>query len=1719
MAPNRAIFQIVVDASGAVTGIKQTNKMGEAVKRVNKNTKDFTNTNARKNKVMNDGVRGTANGTKNFSKLASTIGDGGGGLVGAYATLAANIFAVSAAFNALRGAQQSELVLKGLEAQGARTGKSLTVASERLREVVNFGISASDSMSATALFSSTGFKSTELEELGKVALNSSLALGRSLPDALDRLIKGTTKLEPELLDELGIMTKLGDATALYALQNNKTANSLTAFEKRQAFLNAVLAEGQLKFEGLSDKVQTNPYDRLSSSFENLTKSTLNWFNSTGGVSSVISFLADSTLGLVGVILVFSSTIQKTLLGSLTNLSTASSQRAAASRDEAAAMQTKIDAEIKSTKTNVSAELTAARKLNITKESSKVFRENATEIKKGTVDLEKFTEMQNKLARSRRANEGVVTRFTREGKDLGEVKARITSIEAEEKKLANLIKLETEQATKVAPLSKQAKAQQIIQHAASAKAKAEETAATAIASAGEKKYGVAIKLSVAATREYAGALRNTARAKKEEAAASGASTLANSPLGKIFDNLKIAGFAAGLGIRTVTSAILGLISTFGILTLVIGAAVATFTFIRDKLFPETAKATKALDQSLETLAETTKNHKEALAERNRMLTQSNAIGTRVLSAYASEAASQGELAESIKKTAEAYKELERAKLRDAQSSIFASSAQQKSVSEELLPTTSFRGVGSRGTFGIFASKKSKGVSESIDTIASSIGKDKLVKSIELAAGSMKKFDLLTPAKQMDILDNIMQDTAKSSARLASSVDTLKSALDLGGTAAATFFKEAIPSTPFDDLVTSFQEITTSIAQLKREGKGSSKVLEIFTSISDAQKRFLPVNIRDDLDFAQKQFLIISQNAGKTADEVDRLGMTEQLAQAKQYQGTSAETLKSVEAAVKAKQFELEKAQQVAALSKSQAALESARFSKYGGFLKNNAAGFMAEQKSKESINALNTEGLKIQKAIIDGDIARERRRITELEDQQKINKGKLESLQIDKQATLELIRYKGLEHAISTSEFVSLPGASLTAEQQGQVTLAKAKKEIDKEILDTADNIDKTEKSIQLSLLASKALANSIAAANATNLTTEQKRAKANILNLEEAKRLRQDTLKLEEASLNTKIAEIRLGATRAGNVQERITLNSGRPVVRSSAATDVEILALQAENERKKIQADSSELVEDLKAKASEYRAFAATATEDEAKSMLQYADELLKRAGNEELLTIEKLKQNDAQFELNLLNKIALSSDEARLKAQQNINNTLLEGLNAAQELDTLKFDNMTNLRTGFASMVGLSELPGEAVRVAQQKLKLERDSKDLREKAVQLEFNLLKAQRQFRIDELRGSAKNLTNELSQGARDAALALADQLSGTLVELDKTSILRLKSIEEGIKNSELDVILAKTKESTDILLENFKKLGPDGEAAGAVFSGMMQMTSIVENAFANIKDAGSDVTAQIGAIAGAAAQAISAVISMTSAISNAKIAAVDREIAAEEKRDGKSAQSVAKLEALDKKKEAMARKQFNMNKKLMMAQAVMATAAGIAQALPNVFLAAIVGAMGAAQIAVIAGTQYQSSATSRAVQPPSTLSIGKRSDSVDLARGPSASAGGEAGFIRGSQGTGTNASNFRTIGSAYGGELMRGFGNRGFVVGEKGPEIITPDTPINVTPANDVMGQAPVNATFNIQALDSSGVQDLLIAQKGNIIKMLRDAANASGKGFLEDVNVNVYTRPNVHKL
>ena len=248
------------------------------------------------------GVAGaTSNSTKAFSKMTNSM-NGSGGLVPAYAALAANVFAVTAAFGVLQRAAAVQQLEQGLTSIGQNAGIAMQSLSKGLKQATGNAIALEEAMRSTSMVIGAGFNSDTLERLGTVARNASIALGRDTADSLARLTRGAVKLEPELLDELGIMVRLDEATQEYAKGIGKTASALTSFEKRQAFMNAVLAEGEKKYKALEGSVETNPYDQLAAAFADLTKSLTKLANDTLKLDKVMKALADNAYLLSGALL-------------------------------------------------------------------------------------------------------------------------------------------------------------------------------------------------------------------------------------------------------------------------------------------------------------------------------------------------------------------------------------------------------------------------------------------------------------------------------------------------------------------------------------------------------------------------------------------------------------------------------------------------------------------------------------------------------------------------------------------------------------------------------------------------------------------------------------------------------------------------------------------------------------------------------------------------------------------------------------------------------------------------------------------------------------------------------------------------------------------------------------------------------------------------------------------------------------------------------------------------------------------------------------------------------------------------------------------------------------------------------------------------------------------------------------------------------------------------
>jgi lambda family phage tail tape measure protein len=213
-----------------------------------------------------------------------------GGLVRLYATWAANIFAVSAAFTTLREAMQTDMLLKGLDQLGASSGIALGGLAKQFAATTDGAISLRTAAEMTAKAVSSGLSPEQLLDLGKVAKGASQALGVNMEDAVSRLTRGIVKLEPELLDELGLFTKTGKAAEEYARMVGKSESQLSDFERRQAFANAVLKEGKDKFGEIAQA--GNPYDQLLASFKNVAQDILTVVNAV--IGPVAKFLANNT---------------------------------------------------------------------------------------------------------------------------------------------------------------------------------------------------------------------------------------------------------------------------------------------------------------------------------------------------------------------------------------------------------------------------------------------------------------------------------------------------------------------------------------------------------------------------------------------------------------------------------------------------------------------------------------------------------------------------------------------------------------------------------------------------------------------------------------------------------------------------------------------------------------------------------------------------------------------------------------------------------------------------------------------------------------------------------------------------------------------------------------------------------------------------------------------------------------------------------------------------------------------------------------------------------------------------------------------------------------------------------------------------------------------------------------------------------------------------------
>lgn len=271
---NRASESFEEYSLEALDAARATSRFTESTGRAATSAATLTNNQRR----LSEGGRSTA---RSFSQLAF----GANPLVSAYASIAVNVFALTAAFRLLSEASSFErLKTQTAGFSAAVSGINVVGLAQDMQEASAGALSLKDSLSFATRGVSYNFGAEAMRELTVGARKASIALGTEFSDALDRVLRGISKKEIEVLDEVGVITTLTTAYGKYAAQIGKTIETLTEYDKQTALTLEVTTQLDAKFKGI--QLETTGWEKLGVAVSDLAT------NSLGSLSLALDSTAD-----------------------------------------------------------------------------------------------------------------------------------------------------------------------------------------------------------------------------------------------------------------------------------------------------------------------------------------------------------------------------------------------------------------------------------------------------------------------------------------------------------------------------------------------------------------------------------------------------------------------------------------------------------------------------------------------------------------------------------------------------------------------------------------------------------------------------------------------------------------------------------------------------------------------------------------------------------------------------------------------------------------------------------------------------------------------------------------------------------------------------------------------------------------------------------------------------------------------------------------------------------------------------------------------------------------------------------------------------------------------------------------------------------------------------------------------------------------------------------
>ncbi len=1569
MAEGKVIFEVQMTTKGAKQLQKTLDQTNKSTQNTTKSQKKLNKETANHNQLQKGVGQLGMNTTKSFSKMQESM-SGSSGLVGAYATLAANVFAATAAFNALKKAAQIQVLIQSLETLGAASGQNLEALSMRVRDAAGGAIDLAQAMQTASVGASAGFDSSQLDGLTKVAKAAALALGRDVGDAIDRVTRGAAKLEPEILDELGIFVRVDDAAAKYAATLGKTANELNRFEKRMAFANEIIDQGTDKFGELFDQ-DVSSFDKLGASLMDLGRTVTDFFNAVLG--PIAGFFAQNQVALLGFMAMITKGIMSQALPALQQFGAKAllnAQQALSNAEKEERASNKVIQSLQ-------------KRMTPLKGIGKGYNDLAAAAQKGEGSVKSLQASQKKLAdyilgAQKRINAGQVKNIALVEERIRLAKERLKN----EKLLSNELKNRDARGGG-APVSAAGLDVKQSQREASIFRNLEKDQSF-------KGHMKAMKLANRQAKRYR--MENKKIGVSNKIMGLSFFGLAK-PLNVAKIGIRSFGISAKVAIKGIFTAIPVIGQLLFVIDLLIAGLKGAINFL-GKMKGEASELAKAAEQTTSMIDNFADSQSRA-ARDNQKAGDALSSSANAMNGLNQALEQQQLLQEKANEEMSFFgKVLQLAGQRFKKIAFVMSAAWERFsikfkkfslgvkagiIANVLIPFSRLMNVINK-----FENKfRSEG--NKIPLIDIEGFKKEIVEiENELDRLSNRERFILKPGTIRLLPKSIMDEGSEE-------IKALSEVLQQGGEATKEMLRNLSEDFDINSFTTALAEGADITSFFSEEFAKSNAVVAFGSAVSQDYG-----NVQELL-----QGILKEGTKETTAQGEANTVLTETLKEAKQAMSEFNQTF-----------------------------IKKAAIGDY-------AATLTTLSQEMQNIIGNDSSGMG-DGAIVDALAAAEPgyQRLIGFTDEiktkqelynEKIKDARDENGNITEEQRAQIANEVGLGKAIANRAKVVAELAKSIEERQ---LFAKAEIDAQNRISKGVAKFQKmNETATGMRIDAANKAAN--ITIDAQKLELQQAKETSGIFN-EQGQLIKQKSDMTKEelgsyASILDKQNNINKEEEKLIGAKER------------KALIDQQALAV--------LNLQEKELQKQFKIVQATEGAKNKFANQGKGKGLVQTPAEELKA---EKAKAAEKVRV--AEREIELLDeklRIELLIMEARMKAIG------------------ISDDEIANIRTEMEKVQDLARKTAVAKKA----------QAEAEEKIVAL------------------SSTALINSSLQG--EQMLEQADLLDERLNGMSA----------EDIKKN-MPAVLAAANDFLSPMRESLKELGPEGELIAMAQEGLFTLAQSFMNTMDVFNDKGAGFGEKLVAGAQMAMQAIGVISQLQQQNSKAQVAEIDKQIEAEKKRDGKSKESIAKMAAMEKKKEMIQRKAFEQKKSMDIAQAVISTALGAARAfeipLIGPALAAMVVAMGMKQVALIKSQQFSGSSGS-SVSAPSTIEVGKRNNSVDTAKGAT---GGELAFLRGQSGTGSNANNFIPGGAAG---MRRGYASGGeILVGERGPEIVKPTTAgYEVIPNDKIGGMSNVN--FTINAVDAAGVEQLLVAQKGNIIGMIREAANEHGEEFMEGVNTNAY--------